>query len=125
VIRDDDLLARAFRFSCDIVALCKRLAARGPIQRRIALQLVDAGTSIGANLEEGAAGQTKPDFVAKHAISLKESREARYWLRIVGATERDLEADSRPLLQEANEFVAMLTTLVRKAKSSNNRGGGI
>jgi four helix bundle protein len=38
-------------------------------------------TSIGANIEEGRAGQTKPDFIAKNFISLKESRETRFWLR--------------------------------------------
>jgi len=36
-------------------------------------KLLDAGTSIGANIEEGRAGQTKPDFIAKNFISLKES----------------------------------------------------
>ena len=39
-----------------------------------------AGTSIGANLEEATGGQTKPDFITKNCIALKESRETRYWL---------------------------------------------
>jgi len=44
------------------------------------MKLLDSGTSIGANIEEGRAGQTKPDFIAKNFISLKESRETRFWL---------------------------------------------
>lgn len=43
--------------------------------RRLSIKLLDSGTSIGANIEEGRAGQTKPDFIAKNFISLKESRE--------------------------------------------------
>jgi four helix bundle protein len=76
------------------------------------MKLLDAGTSIGANIEEGRAGQTKPDFIAKNFISLKESRETRIWLRVIGATD----------LQEANEFIAMLTTSLKNARLSQSRG---
>ena len=77
---------RAFEFACRIVQLCERLWARGPAARKVADQLFDAGTSIGANAEEAEGAQTKPDFIAKLAISRKESREAVYWLRVAIAT---------------------------------------
>ena len=96
---------------------------RGPVQKHIAVQLVKAATSVGANLEEATAGQSKPDFIAPNVRSLKEARESHYWLRIIQATEQDLKADVQPLLGEANEFVAILTTLVRTARSNPNRGG--
>jgi four helix bundle protein len=86
------------------------------------MKLLDSGTSIGANIEEGRAGQTKPDFIAKNFISLKESRETRFWLRVIGATDPPLENELRPLLQEANEFVAMLTTSLKNARLSQSRG---
>jgi len=85
------------------------------------MKLLDSGTSIGANLEEGRAGQTKPDFIAKNFISLKESRETRFWLRVIGETEPDLREEPQPFLQEANEFIAMLTALLKTARSSNSR----
>ena len=98
---------------------------RGPVQRHLAVQLVQAATSIGANLEEATAGQSKPDFIAPNVRSLKEARESRYWLRVIQATEPDLKVDLTPLLAEANEFVAILTALVRTARSNPNRGNAV
>jgi hypothetical protein len=46
-------------------------------------------------MEEGRAGQTKPDFIVTNFISLKESREARFWLRVIGATDPPLQAELR------------------------------
>jgi len=55
-----------------------RLKAKGKREKeekaKTASQLVDAGSSIGANLEESASGRSKPDFIAKQCIALKESR---------------------------------------------------
>ena len=122
MIDEHDLCKRTFKFACDVAALCTRLQERGPVVKRLSMKLLDAGTSIGANIEEGRAGQTKPDFIAKNFISLKESRETRFWLRVIGATDPPLEDQLRPLLQEANEFVAMLTATLKKARSSSSRG---
>jgi four helix bundle protein len=99
-----------------------RLQAHGPVIRRLSFKLLDAGTSIGANLEEGRAGQSKPDFIAKNFISLKESRETRFWLRVIAATDPPLENELQPFLQEANEFIAMLTTSLKNARLSQSRG---
>lgn len=48
-------------------------------------QLVRSGTSIGANVEEAQAAQSRSDFVAKLSISRKEARETLYWLRLFKA----------------------------------------
>lgn len=117
-----DLCERSFRFACEVSKLCVRLQERGPVIKRLSMKLLDSGTSIGANMEERRAGQTKPDFIAKNFISLKESRETRFWLRLIGATDPPLENELRPLLQEANEFVAMLTATLKTARSSPSRG---
>jgi hypothetical protein len=69
---------RAFRFACRIVKLCERLWSQGYAARKIADQLFDSGTSIGANAAESQGGQTKPDFVAKLAVARKESWETIY-----------------------------------------------
>ncbi len=70
---------------------------------------------IGSNLEEASAGQSRADFIAKARISLKEARETHYWLRLIEATEMIAPSRIRPLVQEANEIVAILTTIVKKA----------
>ncbi len=122
MINEHDLCERTFRFACEVSKLCTRLQDRGPVVRRLSMKLLDAGTSIGANIEEGRAGQSKPDFIAKNFISLKESRETRFWLRVISDTDPPLQKELQPLLQEANEFIAMLTTSLKNARLSPSRG---
>ena len=117
-----DLRDRSFLYACDIVAFTRRVAEYDNILRHLAWQLVDAGGSVGANLEEGVGGQTKPDFIAKQFNALKESREARFWLRLIAATEPSFKASALPLIQESSELIAILTACVKKAKSNPNRG---
>ena len=81
-----DLRARSFEFTVQIVLLCRSRLMGDPIVRRLAFQLVDSVGSVGANLEESGAGQTKADFIAKQCIALKEARESHFWLRVIAAT---------------------------------------
>ncbi len=90
--------------------------------RRLAGQLVDAAGSVGANLEEADEGQSKPDFISKNSIALKECREARYWLRLIGESDTALKTSAVPLIQETVELAAILTTIVIKAKKNPGRG---
>jgi four helix bundle protein len=75
-----EIQERAFRFACDIVNFSQVRINTTLVQRRLTVQLLDAGTSLGANLEEAVAGQMKPDFIAKVFIALKEANEARFWM---------------------------------------------
>jgi|SRR5689334_20428064 four helix bundle protein len=117
-----DYRERCFLFTCDIVAFARVVADRGYILARLAAQLVDSGGSIGANLEESADAQTKPDFIAKQFIALKESRETQFWLRVIAASEPSLASRAQPLIVEASEFTRMLTKSVKTARSSGSRG---
>ncbi len=73
-----------------------------------------AATSIGANLEEADAGQSRADFISKCTISLKEARETRYWLRILHAAQPTDKIEA--LIGESTEIIAILTTIVRKTR---------
>jgi four helix bundle protein len=95
----------------------------GPASRRIANQLFDCGTSIGANAEEAEGGQTKPDFLAKLAVSRKESRETIYWLRLAIATSICSKESVAWELDEAQQLRAMITAAIRTGQSSDRRGG--
>ena len=117
-----DLRARSFLYACGIVSFTRRIAERDHILRHLAWQLVDAGGAVGANLEESVAGQTKPDFITKQFIALKEAREARFWLRLIAASDLSFKADALPLIQESTELIAILTASIKTAKSNPNRG---
>ena len=110
----DDIRERAFRFACDVVELHDSLG-RGAA-RDLTRQLLRSGTSIGANLEEADAAQSRPDFISKCTIALKEARESHYWLRLLRACKKMTDRDR--LISDANELVAILTTIVRKASEA-------
>jgi four helix bundle protein len=114
---------RAFGFACRTVKLCERLWTRGPAARKIADQLFDSGTSIGANTAESQGGQTKPDFVAKLAIARKESWETIFWLQLAIATSVTTKDEVAWELDEAQQLKAMITAAIKTGQSSNWRGG--
>jgi four helix bundle protein len=117
-----DIQKRAFEFSCAVIQFCDAVADSRPTTRHLLQQLFRAGTSVGANLEEGAAGQTKPDFIAKMFVSLKEARETRYWLRLIGACRPSLVRNVAPLIAECEQLVAILTVILRNARTTPERG---
>jgi four helix bundle protein len=111
-----DLCERTFLFACDIVRFCRELAKEPGAPRQIAAQLLDAGTSIGANTEEAKGAYSRKEFASKNAIVLRECREARFWLKVILATNLAAPAAVTPLLAEVNELVGIFTAIVRKAR---------
>ncbi len=113
-----DLPERTFRFATRVVKLCRHLDAQPGVSRTLAKQLLRSGTSIGANVEEGQAAQSKPDFIAKYSIARKEARETHYWLRLLAASDVLPENRLAKLTDEANQLIAILTTIIKKAKET-------
>jgi four helix bundle protein len=88
---------------------------REPFLRQTTQQASAAATSIGANLEEADAGQSRADFTSKCNIALKEARETRYWLRVIA---RFVPSDRiEELIRESTELIAILTTIVKKSRT--------
>ena len=116
---------RAFTFACRIVKLCETLRRRGWTGYKIASQLFDAATSIGANCAESQGGQTKPDFTARLAIARKESWETIFWLKLAIATAVVSKEQIAWELDEAQQLRAMITQAIKTAQRSNNRGAGV
>jgi four helix bundle protein len=114
---------RAFQFAVRTVKLCERLWTRGWASRKVADQLFDSGTSIGANVAEAQGGQTKPDFLAKMAIARKESWETIYWLKLAIATSITTKDEVAWELDEAQQLKAMITAAIKTGQNSNWRGG--
>jgi four helix bundle protein len=120
--RPYDIQDRALLFATEIVDFCRPALPPGMIVRELARQLLRSGTSIGANLEEADAGQSKPDFRSKIAISRKEARETRYWLRLMVHTDPQLQPRADPLIDEARQLINILTTIKLNSEQNDNRG---
>lgn len=76
-----DIQERSFEFGVRVVRLVDRLP-RTVAGMKIGQQLIKSGTSVGANLQEADAAESKRDFIHKVGIALKESQETHYWLRL-------------------------------------------
>jgi four helix bundle protein len=115
---ESDVYKRAFQFACRVLKMEQALSKKR-VNRNTINQLVDAATSVGSNLEEAKGAHSRADFHAKVRISLKEARESHYWLRLLSASGIVRASRLAPLLQEANEIVAILTTIAKKANPKN------
>ncbi len=80
-------------------------------------QFLRSACSIGANVEEAGAGQTKKDFIAKMAIASKEARETKYWLRLLDRS-RIVKADYAGLLITVESIIRILTKIVKTAQEN-------
>ena len=111
-----DIRERTFRFALRIMKLCQQLEERRGVARTLGWQLLRSGTSIGANVEEAQAGQSKLDFISKNAIALKEARETIYWLRLL--TESGMIPAKRisELQCEAAELARIIGAIIVSAK---------
>jgi four helix bundle protein len=110
-----DIRERSFRFSCDIVKFCGRFAKESRCYR-IADQLLDAGTSVGANAEEAKAAYSRREFALKNCYALKESRESVFWLRVIIACALTTDLEAPRLLKEAGELVGIFNETVKSAR---------
>ena len=117
-----DIQERAFRFAVRICNLHMDNAFRDLVRRTLLRQLIGAVTSVGANLEEATAAQTKADFVAKIAIARKECRETQYWLRLAAASEACGSIAWRELQDEAESIGRVVSAISRSARRSDSRG---
>ncbi len=107
---------RTFQFGVRIVRFCRWMNQNAGFSRRLIEQLLASGTSIGANVEEGQAAQTRKDFITKYSIAPKEARESCYWLRLVRDAELASVKQLESLLQEAQEITRILAKSVMTAR---------
>jgi four helix bundle protein len=94
--------------------LHKRILRERTVPHRLLNQVLNSGTSIGANLEEAKSAQSFKDLRSKYAIALKEARETRYWLRVLSETQLVSEGHVAWLLAELGEMIAILTACIRR-----------
>jgi four helix bundle protein len=109
-----DIQERTFEFAVRTIRLVNRLPP-SIAGIEVGRQVVRSATSIGANVEEADAAESKRDFIHKMSIAHKEARETRYWLRIVQASLTN-DDDIGALVQESDELVRILYAIVSKAR---------
>lgn len=115
VVKSNIILDKSFDFALAIIEVYKKM--RKEKEFVLSKQLLKSGTSIGANVNEATAGQSKKDFIAKMAIASKVARETNYWLRLIQTSEI-VSVDVRKELKESDEILKILTAIVKTAQLS-------
>ena len=114
--------ARGFKFACSIVQLYLELLKLPRVPQHLARQVLQSGTSIGANLEEALGAQTRRDVATKFSTALKDTRETAYWLRLLLAANLVTPGHVEVLIDEAKELAAILTVTRRKLNAPVSPG---
>ena len=102
---------KSYSFALQIIRLYKSLLKQNEFV--LSKQLLRSGTSIGANVEEALAGQSRADFLSKMSIASKEARETHYWLRLIRDSETISKTEVEPLLTESESIAKILTSIVK------------
>ena len=106
---------KSFDFSVRIVNLCKYLQSEHK-DYILSKQLLRSGTSIGANISESQQAQSRPDFINKLNIALKEACETDYWLRLLHKTEFLTDEQFLSIFSDCQELERLLTTIIKTTK---------
>jgi len=113
--RGDQLSDRLLDFVVKVIkivnALPKTIAGK-----HIGGQLVSAGTSCGANYEEGCGAESRSDFIHKMSLVLKELKETRFWLKLIYRTKMVAPEYSEPILDECEQLCAVIGKSISTAK---------
>jgi four helix bundle protein len=115
--QDNIILDKSFAFATMVVKLYKYLCDE---KREFVLskQLLRCGTSIGANINEAQAGQSKADFISKMSIASKEARETKYWVDLLTKTDYlDInEPHVKSLVADTEEIIKLLTSIIKSSQ---------
>ena len=102
---------KSFDFSVEVVLFSQAMIKSH--EYILSKQLVRSGTAIGALLREAQYAESKPDFIHKYSISLKEANETEYWLDIIFKTYPAWKEKIMALKGLCKELIAMLVAAIK------------
>ena len=117
-MKENILIDKSIDFAARIIKLRKFLEEKQK-EHIILKQIVRSGTSIGANINEAQYGNSKADFIAKLHISLKETAETEYLLRLLNKSEYVDEKLFKSLLDDCLELKKLLISSINTAKNNS------
>jgi four helix bundle protein len=115
--RPQDIRCRSFRYALRAIKLYQHLQ-RGKDGAGWVLgkQYLRSACSIGANIEEAQASESRADFIHKLGIAQKEARESLYWLRLLSESGIVRKGRVGQLMKETEELVSIVTAIVVNCK---------
>lgn len=114
-MKENVIKSKSFDFAVDIVYLYKGLITKDK-EYVMSRQLLKSGTSIGANVREAEFAISKPDFINKMTISLKEANETDYWLDLLNRTGYLEHEEFIQFKRKIEEILKLLVSIVKSSK---------
>ena len=115
---DNVILTKSKAFALRVIGLYKYLRSEKR-EYVMSKQILRSGTSIGANVREGNHGQTKPDFITKMNIALKEADETCYWLELLFESGYVSKKAFESMHEDCTELVRILSSIVISARKKH------
>ncbi len=110
MIQSSTIKDKSFNFALNIISVYKKLVEQKEFI--LSKQLLRSATSIGANVREASAAQSRKDFIPKMSISSKKARETEYWLELLDQSNL-VEINLSKEKLEIVEIIKMLTAIVK------------
>ena len=112
----EDLRKRTKEYALQIIRLYTSLPNRSEHQI-LGKQLLRSGTSVGTQYREGFRAKSNADYINKLQGALQELEESMYWLELLHDITLPLQDVITALMNESNELIAILTTLVKNKRA--------
>jgi len=117
-MKENIIAIKSFDFALSIVNLFVLLKKENEFI--ISKQILRSATSIGANVEEAIAAQSRKDFIHKMSIASKEARETKYWLRLLNKSNlTSIEMSS--YLVEVDHIINIITKIIKTSSESTTK----
>ena len=112
--KDNIVVQKSYAFALQIFQLYKSLVEKK--EYVLSKQILRSGTSIGANIHEAIASESKKDFIHKLGIALKEARETSYWLNLLKDSKYISNDEFNKLSNSCHEIIKILNSIILTTK---------
>jgi four helix bundle protein len=120
-MKENIILQKSSAFAVRIVNLT-RILRKKKVEAVLVNQLLRSGTSVAANVHEATVAMTKDDFSAKISISLKESRETSFWLKVLLDTRTISDKEYNSIAKDCTELEKILFSIMKKVRINKEAG---
>ncbi len=117
-MKENIIATKTFDFALSIVNLFIELKKENEFT--ISKQILRSAMSIGANVEEAIAAQSRKDFIHKMSIASKEARETKYWLRLLDKSNLTTILMSNYLFKNEH-IINIITKTIKTSQEVNSK----
>lgn len=120
--KTEELLNRTFMFGVNTLKFLNGLP-QSVVNKVIMYQLAKSSTSVGANYEESQAAESKNDFIHKIGIVAKETRESKFWLKILNELIKDENQKEQitVLIEECEQLCKIFISIKLTTQKHNKK----